>query len=145
MFRTQNRKDLPLHKRDNLGFSALDRIQIRALNKQLDFCKVMLAIARAKGDESKEDKLQKLYQLLFLKMLKLCMIKNVPKELKLIVTERINISDLETYSNFSSLVRFRSGDQLRMLLQKFQFPHGIIKIKSYRFLAEEIIIISLIR
>jgi len=46
---------------------------------------------------------------------------------------------------FSGLFRFQGVEQLKRLLSGFRFPEGIIRIHTYPFSAEEILLISLTR
>ena len=48
-------------------------------------------------------------------------------------------------SNFSERFRFRSAEQLQRLLDGFQFSKSKIWIRSYVFMAEKVLMISLTR
>ena len=151
-FKIASRRDLPLSLRDKYGFNALDRTRLRQVASAIIFTRKALALAKSLGNIQRIKKLMRIRKKLLI--LTACVLKiddNIPinrrQEIRLGMErlKRKTITDFETSVDaFSESFRFQNGNQLRQLINGFQIPQTV-KIKTYRFSGEEIILISLIR
>jgi len=147
-YRCLSRRDVHLEARDLLGLDALDRLVL----KDLQACIMMTANAKKllsrSIDSIKAMKLQKVGRILrfLLKMYFDYLSVELPLKSPIIRAVRASISGIAiSGSNFSERFRFRSAEQLQRLLDGFQFPKSKIRIRSYVFMAEEVLLISLTR
>ncbi len=144
LFKTKTRNQLPLHSRDRLGLNALERLKLRQLNK-LSLLTAILAARDKRFGSRNQFKLHRLQKFFFLQKLSLLyvpqQVKPKSNSIRRISFNEIIRIELDIGVHF----RFTSISQLKRLLSGFGFPTEYIKIKSYRFHSEEIIIIGLLR
>jgi hypothetical protein len=154
IFKYASRRDLPLSMRDTYGMNSLDRIRIKHIAIALTSLKKIATIYTVRRNPSIMRKFKRIQISLVRMMAKTLLINPPPQQHNLAARrlrekrKRKSIIDFEINNDiecFSEIFRFQNGDQLRRLLNGFQFPRGKIKIASYRFEAEEILLISLIR
>ena len=147
-----SRRDLPLSLRDKYGLNALDRTRLRLVGSSIIITNKALRIAKSLANDMRINKLKRLRNKLLI--LIACVLKvdddlplNRRHEIRLGMErqKRKTIAHFERIVDaFSEVFRFQNGNQLRQLINGFQIPERI-RIKSYRFAGEEVLLISLIR
>ena len=145
MIRTRSRKDLPIQKRDAEGLHSLDRTKFVILERNILITRMLLI--RYNKISFLRNKLIRLHKILHVAVLDV-LYAPLERKSKKKRHPRVTISSFESNdekTEFSTLFRFQSGMQLRKLLIHFRFPAGLIKVRTYRFTSEEILILGLIR
>ena len=144
-FKVGPRRSLPLEQRDIYGFNALDMIQLRAIVGSLEVLAKERKRLRRIGQLSArvKEKLRKRMKLLVAMATEVAT-ANVPDEAEpKIKHARRTLKDFDA-GTYSAKFRFRSADDLHKLMTLLQLP-ATVKVRSYRYTNEEIILISLMR
>lgn len=157
LYKTDTRRWVPLHLRDVLGLNAQDVLDL----KECFWCMEMLmkVIEGLRKENLLNDYKRRRIAAFFgaiMFQLESILVVEVPQNFvwrrQLKDGNRMkNFSDFEYLftgreeGSFSSMFRFQSIDQLYRLKSGFEFPDGKIRIHTYVFEAEEIIMISLFR
>ena len=150
-FRYATRRDLAVDLRDKYGINALHRVKIKAIAKHLKTTTRLQLIAHAAGKVQIAERARTLRRRLvgeLLKTLKVDHDEINPQMLQLVQPNDRNTRKTIAYFearediNFFEQFRFQNGGDLRKLLHCFRFPTDNIIIRSYKFTAEEILLIA---
>ena len=146
-----SRRDLPLNKRDWLSLNSMDRILIHQIQQQLLSTVQVLKIVNSLPTFPKVGKIALIHILASLHQeYTRLLVVPVPPRIRKIYHVRQTFASfvdvaIKEGSSCSEKLRFQSINQLERLKNGFRFPTGYIRITTYKFTAEEIILISLTR
>lgn len=157
VFKTDSRRWVPLHLRDVLGLNAKDVFELKECFSALEM--ILKVVQELKNEKCLNDfKKKRILAYFTAVMIQLedILVVEVPQNFtarrKLKNGARMKrFEDFEHLftgqeeGSFSSMFRFQSIEQLQRLKNGFEFPEGKIRIHSYVFEAEEIIMIALFR
>ena len=160
----RTRRNLPLLKRDLLGFTGHELVQVNILANKLDFLKQKYRELSASPRTSRLPSLQSTLVRIryYIGQIRaayrdIAAVEVDEKLLKDLLNgqggrhvPRMTLDSMEQKlrierRSFSSRFRFRDPVQLRRLLEGFQFPEGKISIKGSQFTSEEALMITLAR
>ena len=146
-----SRRDLPLNQRDWLSLNSMDRILIHQIQQRLASTVHVLGLANQLISFPSASKMALIQILCSLHQeYTRLVIVQVPPPIPRIYHPRQTFasfveSAIRECSTCSEKLRFQSIDQLERLKTGFRFPTGFIRILTYKYTAEEIILISLTR
>ena len=144
-YKLGSRRSLPLEKRDRYGYSTNDKIKMKFLIKTFEELIGKRQQLRRDGILTNliSKHIRRRLSILIRMMDDISTVDGPPpeKQYKQYVQRRFEDFNINTYS---SRFRFRSPKDMKRLLDGFKLPESI-RIKTYRFSGEEILMISLIR
>lgn len=132
------RRRLSIKKRDIYGIDLRDTTRLKMLVNNLKTIKAI--------EEESIERVANLKALVLLQMLQILMTDNnvggIERPIK-----KVKLFSLEDFdrNGFSELFRFRSPQDIRLLIQLLEIPAHVCTRKRYRFSGEEVVLISLIR
>ena len=157
LYKTDTRRWVPLHLRDILGLNAHDQL---GLKECFSLMEMVMKVIKDLGNEklltdSKKRKIGALFGAVMIQLESIIAVevpdnftfrrklKNGSRSMKF--EDFGHLFNGQEQGPLSSMFRFQNIEQLERLKRGFEFPDGRIKIHSYRFEADEIIMISLFR
>lgn len=145
-WKSQSRRRLTLLKRDLLGLNARERVSLKESEKKITSLAELLIKVKSK--------ILKMTVALILmneilSVMKICIVDVPDKPIKFKIP-RMNFELMSNHLHnqrltWSERFRFQSVEQMRRILLSFNLPTGIVKVKTYSFTSEEILLISLTR